>query len=355
MSAKISLLALFILLFFIYCLANFRGFELSTKESTTTLRSASNAMAARANRDFNSVPSIEDRSESSDVGNREISNAEFEELFHSDKFGEIAKRFIKPVRESFSADSPLPESFFRDQVIIGWSSSFDSLLLTASERRKVIELLSEVNKRNRELGMLSGSGGITAEEFLASYYDLDAIKDLLASQLSLELATKLVDSHEASRFAKGGASTLALDKLWESQGEAASYPMFSAITEQEPYELTAYLRAGGDANATRPSQPDVTLLELAVLRQAPKHVEVLLAHGSLTTDKTSLGVPLFHVAALNNDLLTVELLLDAGADPEERDVHGNTASMLTRLKGFRSYEQDFDLIYDRLREAELAQ
>ena len=32
MSAKISLLALFVLLFFIYCLANFRGFELSTKE-----------------------------------------------------------------------------------------------------------------------------------------------------------------------------------------------------------------------------------------------------------------------------------------------------------------------------------
>ena len=82
---------------------------------------------------------------------------------------------------------------------------------------------------------------------------------------------------------------------------------------------------------------------------------MLLAHGSLTTDKTSLGVPLLHVAALNNDLLTVELLLDAGADPEERDVHGNTASMLARLKGFRSYEQDFDLIYDRLREAELAQ
>ena len=130
-------------------------------------------------------------------------------MFHSYKFGEIAKRFIKPVRESFSADSPLPESFFREQVITDWSSSFDSLLLTASERRKAITVLSEINKRNRELGMLSGSGEITAEEFLASYYDLDAIKDLLASQLSLGLATKLVDSHEASRFAKGGASTLA--------------------------------------------------------------------------------------------------------------------------------------------------
>ena len=355
MSAKISLLAFFVLLFLIYYLANFREFELLTKESTTTFHSASNAMAAHANREFNSVPSIEDRSESSDVGNKEISNAEFEELFHSDKFGESTKRFIKPVRESFSADSPLPESFFRDEVIVSWSSSFDSLLLTASERRKAITVLSEVNKRNRELGMLSGSGEITAEEFLASYYDLDAIKDLLASQLTLGIATKLVDNHEESRFAKGGASTLALEQLWESQGEAANYPMFSAITEQEPSELTAYLQAGGDANATRPSQPDVTLLELAVLRHAPKHVEVLLAHGSLTTDKTGLGVPLLHVAALNNDLLTVELLLGAGADPEERDLHGNTASMLARLKGFRSYEQDFDLIYNRLREAELAQ
>ena len=72
MSAKISLLAVFVLFFLIYYLANFREFELSTKESTTTLHSASNAMAADANRDFNSVPSIEDRSESSDVGNRKI-------------------------------------------------------------------------------------------------------------------------------------------------------------------------------------------------------------------------------------------------------------------------------------------
>ena len=174
-------------------------------------------------------------------------------------------------------------------------------------------------------------------EAIAHYmYAGDTALHMAAAAHSCEIAQALIDKG-ADCFAKNRRGAQPLHYAADAN---AGSPAAQAAT------IHSLIRAGGDPNATDKS--GVSPLHRAVRTRSAAAVEALLAGGAEPRSRNGSGSTPLHLAvqntgasnsgnphAIEQQRLIIELLLRAGARPEDEDANGKTVRDVTRADSIR--------------------
>lgn len=114
--------------------------------------------------------------------------------------------------------------------------------------------------------------------------------------------------------------------LLTEKGKGGISPLHAALFSKEPTAFETLLNAGFDPNV--PADNGITPLMAATFHQDSSYLEAALKKiGKLPVRKDNRGRDALFLAVANRRISNVRLLLTCGADPNGRDIRGNTILM----------------------------
>ncbi len=177
-------------------------------------------------------------------------------------------------------------------------------------------------------------GRDSVEQLLAAGDDPNSVDE--ANTTALHVAAMNGDSEVAHVLLAHGAKV-------DLRTTAEETALFLAARRGSPDTVLELLKAGADANAIN-GELGYTPVHAAAYWGTPETIHVLMSGGARRDDRTGAGETALHLAARAQDPLhavaNCEALLDAGADPQARDLRGftvgHTAASVDHLEVIRA-------------------
>ncbi|MGZ6125643.1 MAG: ankyrin repeat domain-containing protein [Myxococcales bacterium] len=116
----------------------------------------------------------------------------------------------------------------------------------------------------------------------------------------------------------------------QSRANSGWTPLHAAAFGDNAQVVAVLLDAGAAVDARARNRFDNTPLQVAMLSQAAGAANVLLGRGAEVNARQAEGVTALHEAAQNGDVVSIRMLLDAGADASAALPDGRTALDLAR-------------------------
>jgi len=152
---------------------------------------------------------------------------------------------------------------------------------------------------------------------------LDAILKLHPPLTSLEVCSVGTASEVSAQIAKDPAFA----RSYASNGWT---PLHAAAFANNAAAAAILIAAGAEVDARAKNRFDNTPLQVSMLTESADAAKVLIAHGANVNARMSEGYTALHEAAFNGDVVSIRMLLAAGADPSLRVPDGRTAVDLAR-------------------------
>lgn len=197
--------------------------------------------------------------------------------------------------------------------------------LTAKESAQVLAIIIATRKSAGEREELLAR----AVESAVCVGNVGLLKKLL--KLGASANTRCSDGDSLLHMAAGAGNQLAVRALLEhgakvhacGSGQDSRTALHLAAMNENPRTVAALLEAGAQINF-RPTEEDVTALDLAAVSGSVAVIEVFRQHGADFRTRNWDGYTALHAAASEDQVGAIETLILGGADPNARDGAGST-------------------------------